>query len=130
MHLPFFAWVDWKVCVSQPLFSWLSNQQAKLGATYLAFRAAYAPIWLFFGGEKGNPQEAAMFTFPQYSINVYSSLAVLLKVGLEKDISSFFFGSDALGVFALTAGYMGYAVGLVANLNAALKGYFVEAKSK
>lgn len=108
-----------------PLF----GRKAKLGAAYLGLRSLYAPVWLIFGGEAGCPNPGiAPITFTQYAINMYSTMAVILKLAFEKDISSFFFGYDALGVVAFTGAYMMYAVGGIVNVNLAIKGYFDESK--
>ena len=51
-----------------------------LGYAYLILRSMYPVVWAVLGGEKGMPEAGSMFTFPQYAINVFEVLSVVLKL--------------------------------------------------
>ena len=72
---------------------------------------------MVLGGEKGMPEMGAMFTFPQYAINLFEVVAVVLKLGYGADLAGIFFGFKSLGVFAFFIGYMAYAVGVIGVLS-------------
>lgn len=68
------------------------------GWMYMAFRAIYPVIWALFSGKttemfKKLPLTWAPFpwmffsTFPQYSITMYMSIAVILKLGFDIDLA-------------------------------------------
>jgi len=101
---------------------------ADLGKAYLVLRALYPVIWMVFGGEKGMPEIGSMFTFPQYAINVYEVVAVVLKLGYGADLTEMFFGYKALGVFVFTVGFMTYAMGVIAFLEENVFAGFFKAK--
>uniref|UniRef100_A0A7S2U6Y9 Uncharacterized protein n=1 Tax=Attheya septentrionalis TaxID=420275 RepID=A0A7S2U6Y9_9STRA len=101
------------------------ERAASLGMIYLGLRALYAPIWLFAGGESGAPFPAILVsTFPQYGINVYFALAVVLKVAFSMDITSFFMGSDKIGVIAVSFAFFVYAAGVIPKVHIALTCFF------
>ena len=51
-----------------------------LGYAYLILRSMYPVVWAVLGGEKGMPEAGSMLTFPQYAINVFEVLSVVLKL--------------------------------------------------
>ena len=93
-----------------------ASDAADLGKVYLVLRALYPIIWMVFGGEKGFPQIGMMFTVPQYAINLFEVVAVILKLGYGADLTGMFFGYKALGVFVFNIGFASYSGGVVASL--------------
>ena len=74
-----------------------ATDAAELGWAYLALRSTYPVVWAVFGGESGMPANASMLTSPQYAINVYEVISVILKVGYDMDLAEMFFGYKAPG---------------------------------
>mmetsp|Transcript_5654 Transcript_5654/g.6349 ORF Transcript_5654/g.6349 Transcript_5654/m.6349 type:complete len:135 (+) Transcript_5654:193-597(+) len=108
------------------------ERAATLGKLYLAFRSLYAPIWLFLGGEGGVPPQIMISTFPQYGINVYAALSVVLKVGCEKDLIDTF-GSDVKGLGVCVMAYFVFVLGVTPKVMAVLSVFFhkpAEAETK
>ena len=58
-----------------------------------------------------------MFTFPQYAINIWEVVSVVLKVQYEADLKDYFFGYKSLGVFVFNIGFMFYAMGVIGALS-------------
>ena len=107
------------------------ERAASLGWVYMGLRLCYTPIWLFIGGEGGAPfPQMFISTFPQYGINFYQALGVVLKVKFGKDIASYFMGSDLIGAGAISAGVLAYAVGLTPQINMAISGFFGKSDKK
>ena len=88
-----------------------------LGYAYLILRSMYPVVWAVLGGEKGMPEIGSMFTFPQYAINLFEVVAVVLKLGYSADLTEMFFGYKTLGVVVFTIGFMTYAMGVIAFLS-------------
>lgn len=101
------------------------ERAAILGNLYLAFRSLYAPIWLFLGGEGGLPPQIMISTFPQYGINVYLALSVVLKVGCEKDLIDTF-GTDVKGLVVCVITYFVFVLGVTPKVMAVLSVFFDE----
>jgi len=101
---------------------------AELGWAYLALRSTYPVVWMVFGGESGMPANASMLTFPQYSINVYEVISVILKVGYDMDLTEMFFGYKTLGVFVFNIAYMMYAMAVIGTLSTTVFAGFFKAK--
>lgn len=100
------------------------DRAAMLGWTYLGLRALYAPIWMILGGEGGAPfPQMFVSTFPQYAINFYMALNVILAFGQTEDMKDWF-KHDLVGVLILTIVYMGYAVGITPLINKGVTGFF------
>ena len=87
-----------------------ASDATDLGKTYLILRSLYPVVWMVLGGEKGPADVGSMLTFPQYAINLYSVVAVIMKLGDGTDLADYFMGSKALGVFAFTVIFFIYAM--------------------
>lgn len=97
-----------------------AEKAASLGTAYVLLRALYPIIWLAVGVETPYPH-IFLSTFPQYGINLYMLTMVLLKsAGDRVDLTAFFGGFDALGVFVFTAAYYTYALKLLPVLQTSL----------
>ena len=94
-----------------------TDDAVSLGKAYLVLRSMYPVVWAVLGGEKGAPDAGSMFTFPQYAINLYQVLAVILKLNYEYDLNDAFMGYKSLGVFAFTVGFFTYAMVVIAGLS-------------
>ena len=105
-----------------------ADDATNLGKSYLVMRSLYPVIWLVMGGENGNPDIASMFTFPQYAINLYEVVAVLLKLNSNADLNEYFFGYKSLGVFVFTVAFMAYAMGFIGSLTPTVFAKFFKAK--
>ena len=102
-----------------------------LGWAYLVLRSLYPVVWAVLGGEKGMPEIGSMFTFPQYAINVYEVVSVVLKLKYDADLKETFFGYKTLGVFVFNIGFMTYAMGVIGMLSEKVFAkFFVPEKEK
>ena len=104
-----------------------TDRAAEIGWLYIGLRALYAPIWMIVGGEKGAPfPHLFISTFPQYAINFYMALTVVIGVATDgdTDLGDDIFQHDFVGVLVFTFVYMAYAVGLTPKLNMAFTGFF------
>lgn len=107
-----------------------ADRAASLGKLYLVFRSLYAPIWLVFGGEGGPPMPHLMIsTFPQYGINIYFSLSVVIKLVFEKDIDVIL-GSDVIGFVVCAVMFMICVLTVHTNLIIAFTSFFDEPTKK
>jgi len=100
-----------------------------LGTAYLIMRSLYPGVWMVLGGEKGMPQIGSMLTFSQYAICLFQVVAVMLKLKYNADLTDYFYGYKALGVFAFNVGFMFYAMGVIGTLSESVfAGFFKKAK--
>ena len=106
-----------------------ADDATALGTAYLIMRSMYPWVWMVLGGEKGPHDAGMLLTFPQYAICLFQVVAVLLKLNYDADLTDYFLGYKALGVFAFTVGFMMYAMVVINILTTSVfAGFFKKAK--
>lgn len=107
-----------------------ASDATDLGIAYLVLRSMYPVLWMVMGGEGGPPPAMSIVcTFPQYAINLFEVVAVVLKVGYDADLKEVFLGYKTLGVFVFNIAFMSYAMGVMPQLQQKVfAGFFKKGK--
>ena len=107
-----------------------ASDATDLGIAYLVLRSMYPVLWMVLGGEGGPPPAMSMVsTFPQYAINLFEVVSVVLKVGYAADLKEVFLGYKTLGVFVFNIAFMSYAMGVMPQLQQKVfAGFFKKGK--
>jgi len=93
-------------------------QAANLGTAYLVLRVFYPVVWAALcDPSKPGPPFPLLFldTFPQYGINIYECISVVVKVN-GGDMRSMLMGWDTIGCVLCTIAMLMWAVGITMNV--------------